>query len=262
MPGISLELNSVCTSGHKGATRMYWSVNEDLHLIHVLKGSLHLRWEGERHLVKQERVIYIPPLTEYGIAALAEGLDMLNFHFLFKIAPQAPFEDRYRFPLVFSVPDFSDVHRRLVRMRDAWSEGSLAGFTRATALACGLVAGYLKGQDLIEIKPGGDPEMAGLRQALADDRSSWFDADQWAESVSLSVSQMNRRFQAAFGATPRKFWQICRLNRVRNLLARSNLSMSVISKRCGIEDPNYFSRWFKAEAGVSPTECRRGAARI
>lgn len=241
---------------------MYWSANEDLHLIHVLEGGLHLRWEGEKRLVKRERVIYIPPLTEYGIAALPQGLDMLNFHFQFKIAPQAPFEDRYRFPLVFSVRSFGEVRRRLLRMREAWSKDTLAGATRATALACGLVAGYLKSQDLIEITPSRDPEMAGLRQALADDRSPWFEAGKWAESVSLSASQMNRRFHTAYNTTPRKFWETCRLNRVRHLLGRSNLPVSAIANRCGLEDPNYFSRWFKTQAGVSPTEYRRHSTQM
>lgn len=262
MSGVSLELNSVCPCGHEDATHPYWSVNADLHLIHVLDGGMHLWWAGRKHRVEREHVIYIPPLTEYGIAALQNGLSMLNFHFRFQIDGKVPFEERYRFPLIFSVADFRAVRDRLERMTAAWKRGDLAGSTRAAGLACEIVGEYLETQPLIEGERNVDREMAELRQALADDESAWFAAAQWADFVSLSVSQMNRRFQKAFRTTPRKFWESCRLNRVRHMLGRSTLPVGVIAAKCGMQDANYFSRWFKTVAGVSPTEYRRNAAQI
>ena len=262
MHGVSLELNSVCPCGHKDATHVYWSVNEDLHLIHIMEGGLHLWWSGKKQRVGREQVIYIPPLTDYGIAALRNGLTMLNFHFRFRIEGNIPFEERYRFPLVFTVPNFGKVRDRLERMKAAWEQGTLAAVTRATGLACEIVGEYLQDQRLIEVERNADREMVELRQALADDGSAFFATGKWADSVSLSISQMNRRFRKAFRTTPRRFWETCRLNRVRRMLGRSDLPIRVIAENCGMQDANYFSRWFRTVAGVSPTEYRQRTPQI
>ena len=45
-----------------------------------------------------------------------------------------------------------------------------------------------------------------------------------------------------------------RMNRARELLAGTELSMKEICGEVGYSDPNYFSRIFKKHTGLTPTE--------
>ena len=45
-----------------------------------------------------------------------------------------------------------------------------------------------------------------------------------------------------------------RIDKAKNLLENSNLSIKEICVSCGYTDPNYFSRSFKKNVGVTPTE--------
>ena len=50
--------------------------------------------------------------------------------------------------------------------------------------------------------------------------------------------------------------QLIRLGRVCELLRNSDLPIKSIAETMGIESPEYFSRWFKKEHHVTPTEYR------
>ena len=49
-----------------------------------------------------------------------------------------------------------------------------------------------------------------------------------------------------------------RMNKAKELLSSSNYSMKEICAMVGYADPNYFSRSFKKNIGVTPTEFKEG----
>jgi AraC-like DNA-binding protein len=257
MPYAKIELFAVYHILHKSATPGLICVNEDLHLIHILTGSIKLWWNEQKHHVGPGGIVYLPPLTEYDVSAARGGVEMINFHFQLAIEKDIPFENQYRFPLVFGIPDFSWIKGNLFEMHKNWAGGSPAGLVRATGMAGELLSHYFETQTLLPVRTTRDDLMNELKRRLTEDRSDFFDARKWADTVALSVSQMNRRFRAAFETTPCKYWQTCRLNLARHMLARNNLAVSMIARRCGMKDPNYFSRWFKTATGFSPLNYRQ-----
>ena len=49
-----------------------------------------------------------------------------------------------------------------------------------------------------------------------------------------------------------------RIEKAKELLTESDMSMKEICGACGYTDPNYFSRSFKKNVGVTPTEYKEG----
>jgi len=77
-----------------------------------------------------------------------------------------------------------------------------------------------------------------------------------AEGAGLSVSQFTRRFSKLFHTSPNVFLIQARIRKARDLLRESTLSVSEISDILGYRDVAFFSRQFKAMAGVSPKAFR------
>ncbi len=261
MQYAGLDLVSVCYVQHEFARPSYLHINDDLHLIHVLEGGLSIRCSGQKKRAGKETIIYIPPLTEYALGVSSSGVEMLNFHFYFKIDGSIPFETKYRFPLTFSVPDFSLVRSKLFEMKKAWQYPSLAGTIKALVSACELVAYYLETQPFVPVQTEDDDLMNQLRLQLSHDRSSHFEAQHWADFVNLSISQMNRRFRNAFNISPGRYWKNCQLHRAQNMLLKTRIPISNIASILGFEDQNYFSRWFKSSVQFSPRDYRREAGK-
>jgi AraC-like DNA-binding protein len=85
---------------------------------------------------------------------------------------------------------------------------------------------------------------------------SMFNAADLAAEVHLSESQLYRKLKAISGRSTAIFIRTVRLKNARQLLETSNLTVSEIAYQVGFNDPAWFSRVFKEEYGVSPTEAR------
>jgi AraC-like DNA-binding protein len=99
--------------------------------------------------------------------------------------------------------------------------------------------------------------MERLRRALHVKAEAPFSAEACAAGVSLSVSQMNRRFRQAYGTSPKAYWQKVRIARIQAMLRYGSDTLTSIANRFGFSDLFYFSKWFKHLEGVSPRHFRK-----
>jgi AraC-like DNA-binding protein len=79
-----------------------------------------------------------------------------------------------------------------------------------------------------------------------------------ADVASCSPSTLTRRFRAHLGASALSWITSRRMARAVVLLRTTTLPVGQVSRRCGITDPYYFSRLFRAHTGEAPTTWRRG----
>lgn len=81
--------------------------------------------------------------------------------------------------------------------------------------------------------------------------------DELAKLSFLSVSALERRFTKYLGKSPKQFINQVRLERARQLLLETSLSVSEISEQCGFSDKSYFSKQFKKLFTVVPSQLRK-----
>lgn len=79
-----------------------------------------------------------------------------------------------------------------------------------------------------------------------------------AAHMIMSVTTLNRKINSITGNTTTNYIRQRKLARAKYLLRNSGMSMGEIQAVCGFETPSYFSRTFKSEFGITPTEYRRG----
>ncbi len=84
------------------------------------------------------------------------------------------------------------------------------------------------------------------------------DLDESAARCNISRTRFTHLFTEVMGISPRKMQTNLRIEKARELLAYSDLSIAEISEQCGYRDPLYFSRIFTKICTTSPTEFRKG----
>lgn len=77
-------------------------------------------------------------------------------------------------------------------------------------------------------------------------------------TVPLSRRVLEQRFQRLLGHTPREEILHVRLNRVKQLLAETDLPLYLVAERTGFEHAEYLSVLFKRETGRTPSAFRAG----
>lgn len=85
-----------------------------------------------------------------------------------------------------------------------------------------------------------------------------FGVDELARGLGLGRNTLYRKLTALLSLTPGEFVRSLRLNRARQLLEETSRSISDIAYAVGFPEPANFTRCFKNQFGVTPSQCRRG----
>ncbi len=83
-----------------------------------------------------------------------------------------------------------------------------------------------------------------------------------ATAACLSPFHFLRGFKAVFRMTPHEYLSVCRVERAKFLLERTELPVTEICFSVGFESLGSFSSWFSRLAGVSPRAWRSGKKQL
>lgn len=81
--------------------------------------------------------------------------------------------------------------------------------------------------------------------------------DEYAASRGMSTSWFIRSFKEFTGSTPMQYILSIRITTAQNLLDTTDYTVTEISNIIGYENPLYFSRLFRKQNGISPSEFRK-----
>lgn len=79
-----------------------------------------------------------------------------------------------------------------------------------------------------------------------------------AEELGLSYSNFRKQFKLYTGLSPATYQQDLKLQRAKELLSTTNISIKEIAYRLNFDSPDYFSAKFKVKTGRKPSEMRQG----
>ena len=102
-----------------------------------------------------------------------------------------------------------------------------------------------------------DPRVQAAMDFLCAHLGTAVSIEQVARAAGLSASRLAHLFKAQAGVTLGQFVEARRLERARQLLARTGLSVEAVAADVGYDNPFYFSLRFKKATGQAPTEFRR-----
>ena len=75
----------------------------------------------------------------------------------------------------------------------------------------------------------------------------------------MSSGRFSAVFERAVGKTPKKYIEDIKIDRARELLTHTAMSITAAAQSSGFTDSLYFSRVFKRKFGISPSEYRKTA---
>ena len=100
-------------------------------------------------------------------------------------------------------------------------------------------------------------EMEYARRYFNEHYNERINIEEYAESRNMSVSWFQRNFKQMVNCSPMQYLLTIRMNNAASLLESTDYSMAEISAIVGYDNPLYFSRLFKKQNRVSPSEYRK-----
>lgn len=83
--------------------------------------------------------------------------------------------------------------------------------------------------------------------------------DQFANEMNLSKATLYRKLKSAVGLSPCEFIRSVRIKRSAQLLTKHSI-ISDVAFAVGFNNSKYFSRCFKSEFGITPTQYQESLA--
>ncbi|MFN7040172.1 MAG: helix-turn-helix domain-containing protein [Acidovorax temperans] len=161
----------------------------------------------------------------------------------------------------FAVAD--EVIERLARLLLATAYESDPG---ATPMLCALIRALaihlLRHHSVLSPEKENPPSSmsGGKLQRVVAHMEAHLDQDMPLSSLvelsGLSSSQFTRTFRAAMGKPPHGYLLDLRIERARNLLEKTDLSIIEVGMQCGFAQPTHFATMFRKLVGLSPREWR------
>jgi signal transduction histidine kinase/ligand-binding sensor domain-containing protein/DNA-binding response OmpR family regulator len=81
-----------------------------------------------------------------------------------------------------------------------------------------------------------------------------FSVEKMSRELGMSRVHLYKKLTAITGKTPIEFIRVMRLKRAAQLLRKSQLTVAEVAFEVGFNDPRYFSRYFKTEFGILPSQ--------
>jgi AraC-like DNA-binding protein len=101
-----------------------------------------------------------------------------------------------------------------------------------------------------------DPILAPALAALHQEPARDWTVAALGSRVGASRSSLDDRFRRVLGLSPMRYLTVWRMHLATDLLATTALSISTIARRVGYASEDAFSRAFKRERGMAPTQWR------
>ena len=83
-----------------------------------------------------------------------------------------------------------------------------------------------------------------------------------ARYCGISLNYLQKEFVKRLSTTPKQFLQDVRIERAKHLLSSTLLNVSEVGTAVGYASLYHFSRVFKQETGLSPTDYRKEQASV
>lgn len=110
---------------------------------------------------------------------------------------------------------------------------------------------------VIPVKPISGWKMRRLVDYIEENLEGDLSLHALAAEVEISPLYLARAFRAAIGQSPHQYVLMRRIERARELLRNTDLSVVDIALACGFSSQSHLAHWFVRQVGVSPAAYRR-----
>jgi AraC-like DNA-binding protein len=272
--------NSRRTAWHMGPRRLL-----DYLLVYIGSGKGRFVVAGHAYEAIPGDLFWVPPDTVHEMEGFAPGMHCPYAHFDLVYRPEYSHWD-------FSIPggmlDLDDLrpllHPPLAEPRLQALTGRIRGPTnqrvgtllielcaeaaraqpfaglRMSGLMVEIVAEILRGKEGLPMESMARiPPIEATAEQLVRKCANPPPLSTLARSCELSPGHYRNLFRQHYGCSPRTYVRRARLRKARELMVGTPLTLSEIAREVGFETVHSFSRAFRAEEGLSPTQYRRCA---
>lgn len=242
------------------ARAAYQHSHVELQILLILDGSAVFEWKESRIVLREGDICFIPPLEKHTVVADRPGARTLLIDLRIVQQGSGPL-----YPLAFSMTQKCIWKMPGSKLRLLARELQKSLFLKGSAKTAYLMSALWKIFSELtrdsEIDDYFSTEknrhLAAAERYMFHELSEPIGVNQVAAAIGISRSQLTRLYLKRFRTSPAIRLRTLRVNKAKELLETSTLSVKEIARVCGFKCQNHFARVFRNETGSSPLNYRQ-----
>lgn len=244
----------------RGALYGYNRGRKSYGLIYLISGELEYTFLDGRNInVRGGDMFLLKPSDAYKVVCREECLHYtVNFKLSASsikgnIAKNILLSDSV--PIINQPPHTNYNTDTLEELSNVWEQKSAGYEMRALSLVYKLLYGFILTVSRL-MRSGKFQKLLPAKEYIEAHWKEKISLSALASVCNMSVTHLRHLFTDAFNTTPIEYRDSIRLLYAKDYLAEEHYTVSEVAYKCGFDDVNYFSRFFKKHTGLSPTEYR------
>lgn len=240
-------------------TRSRPNWRRDFHILYIAKGCCHVHENGEEIKAKSGSVITYFPGENQKYSFLAEEKSISYYvHFtgenVDKILTGLGLTQK-RVSYIGTSSTLQSLFDKMIteiQLKRACYEYYCQGLL----LSIVSVIGRKISERSSEIRHETNTRMNEIRKLMHSQFDSSKSISEYAAMCNLSESRFSHIFKEEFSTSPKNYMLKVKIQKSKDLIKDTDLSIFQVAQMVGIDNQNYFSRLFKKYTGLSPNQYR------
>ena len=228
-------------------------------LYFILEGEGWLKVDGRECYPKPGQLCLMPAHVRQSYSVV-QGRPPFTKYWCHFTAGVGPF-DLFQWinaPLCIDVPDPQRMQGLFAELVELHSHRSLVSLLREKAVMLEIASSFLE-HIPVQVLQHRSEDMGRIRiihNYVESHLHESLNVNDMASALHLHPNYFISYFKKHFGMPPLKYVNRKRMEKARQLLGSTSLSVKEIAERSGYPDTHYFAKSFRKETGLSPTEYR------
>jgi len=226
----------------------------------ICEGEGWVKIGGREYYPKPGQLVFMPAHVEQSFSVISDDRYVKYWcHFTSSVGDLDLFQ-WLEAPFCLDVQDFGSLENLFARLAELHGDGSYLSRILEKAVLTEIIGRFLAEAGAgIRMKPGRDVDVERLGRIERFIEANLPEAvtlEQIAKHVHLHPNYLVRYFNKHFGTSPLKYLNRKRMNKARELIRSTSLTVKEVGERTGFPDTNHFAKAFRRDTGFSPTEYR------
>lgn len=231
---------------------------KDYHFVYIIDGTMHFEFDGKRVDLGAGNLVIFKP-SEAQVYGSYED-DVVSYYWAHfsgsgvkDILSDCGLDSKHYY-FIDVDPGICKALNMLIK---EYTYGEYCYITKCNSLFIMLLSEMARLTDEALKYDGKYEVLLPALKAMEQNYSIWYKNEEYAEMCGISKYHFIHLFTECKGCSPSKYKSNILMKKATELLSISDISMNEIADMLGFEDALYFSKKFKIDYGMSPSQYRQ-----